>query len=179
MDLTAHKIREGDSEAFDQLFMAYHHRVFLYALKLTRSREDAREVMQETFLLVWKKRASLDPYQSVEGLLFKITKDLCLNYLRGKLRERAALDRMRSEQDLSQNPEVPEFSPEQFAILNGAISGLPEKQRIILQMNRFMGFSYQHIADRLGISKNTVKVQLVRANKSLKKFFAHFSSDDS
>jgi RNA polymerase sigma-70 factor (ECF subfamily) len=50
-----------------------------------------------------------------------------------------------------------------------AINKLPVKQRMIFKMKRFMGLSYEKIADKMGISKNTVKVQLVRANKSLKK----------
>lgn len=168
-------IKEGDKHAFDALFMAYHHQIFLYCLNFTKSKEVSEEIMQDTFITIWKKRTLIDVEQSLEGLLFKISKDLSLNYLKKVLREKCFMETMHALHTFSQNfTENSVASNECYHIATEAINNLPAKQRMIFKMNRFMGFSYETIADKLGISKNTVKVQLVRANKSLKKVFAAY-----
>lgn len=156
--------------AFDKVFNAYHHQIFLYSLKFTKSKEASEEIVQDVLMILWKKRKLIDEKRSLEALLFKISKDLSLNFLKKELREKCSKDLFRLHQTESGNfTENFVASGEYYQIATKAISRLPQKQRVIFKMNRFMGLSYEAIADKLGISKNTVKVHMVRANKSLKK----------
>jgi RNA polymerase sigma-70 factor (family 1) len=167
------KIKEGNKQAFDTLFMTYHHQIFLYCVRFIKSKEVAEEIMQDVFMIVWKKRAIIDAEQSLGGLLFKISKDLSLNYLKKEVREKCFMEAMQGSLQVSGNvTEDSVASDEYYRVAARAVGKLPTNQRLIFKMNRFMGFSYEAIGEKLGISINTVKVQLVRANKSVRKVLA-------
>lgn len=173
--LLIQKIKEGNENAFDELFKIYHQQILLYCLKVTKSKEVSEEIMQDVFITIWRKRFLIDVELSLEALLFKISKDLSLNYLKKNLREKCSMEAYYYSKIFSGDlTEHSIASNEYHNISKAAINKLPVKQRMIFKMKRFMGLSYERIADKMGISKNTVKVQLVRANKSLKKELAPY-----
>ncbi|MEX2568655.1 MAG: sigma-70 family RNA polymerase sigma factor [Cyclobacteriaceae bacterium] len=159
--------------SYENIFNIYHHQILLISLKFTKSKEVSEEIVQNVLMILWKKRKLLDDEGSLEALLFKITKDLNFNFLKKALREKSSKELFRLHQtDIGDFTENSIVCDEYYQIATQAISRLPKKQRVIFKMNRFMGLSYEAIAEKLCISKNTVKVQLVRANKSLRKALA-------
>lgn len=167
------RLNRGDESAFDALFMRLHHKVFLYSLNLIQSKEVAEEIMQDVFITVWKKREKIDPQLSIDALLFKITKDLCFNYLKKLSREnnfKTAL-KQRLASSANSHTENQVIYNDYYRVASHAIDQLPTQRRKIFKMNRMMGMSYEEIADRLSISKNTVKVQLVKASKFIREYF--------
>lgn len=166
------KLNRGDSQAFDQLFADTHQQVYAYCLRLIRSKELAEEVMMDVFLTVWKKRAQLRADRSLDAFLFKIAKDLCFNCLKKLAREQA---RQVKFQDHWSHPTYDPIGTQMLTqeydrVASTAINELPPQRRIIFTMRRQMDMSTTEIAEQLGISKNTVKVQLAKASKFLREY---------
>lgn len=179
MDLKVDKsfmqqLSQGDEKSFDKLFMDKHQQVYGYCLKLIKFEEAAEEIVHDVFLTIWKKRNQLDPHLSLDALLYKITRDLSFNYLKKATRESKFRLELKAQscQSLTNFTEDQVLYDEYFKIADAALNQLPPQRRQIFTMSRRMGMSYDEIADQLGISKNTVKVQLVRASKFLKEYFA-------
>lgn len=168
------QLAQGDEDAFDQVFMQFHHQVYLYCLKITKSSTASEDIMQEAFLTLWTKRKKINPDLSIDGFLFKITRDLSLNYLKKATRDQNFIASIQAQvvESTRTNTEDEVIFEEYYQIAREAIQKLPPKRRWIFKMNHLMGLTYEEIGVRMGISKNTVKSQLVKASQHMKAYFS-------
>ena len=171
-DQEIQRLNRGDLQAFDRLFADKHQQVYAYCFKLIRSKETAEEVMMDVFLTVWKKRTQLNADQSLDALMFKIAKDLSFNCLKKLAREQAWQIKF---QDQWLHPtydpiDTQMLTQEYDRVASQAIDELPPQRKTIFTMRRQMDMSINEIAEQLGISKNTVKVQLAKASKFLREY---------
>src|SRR5690554_312784 len=133
------KLRKGDHEAFDAVFGKYGNRLFGFALKYLRSKEEAEGLVQDVFLKVWENRKKLKKDTSLKSYLFTIAyHNICKFFrkkqLQGKLREKIGLG-----SDISVNTQEQidyDFTLEQLEQL---IEQLPPKQRAIFEKSRKEG----------------------------------------
>lgn len=142
---------------------------------MLNSKEDAEEIVQDTFVKIWDKREEFNEEHSFESFLFTIAKNSFLNLNRKKV------NRKIFENYLSYIDEVSSAQSDEYVILketrdiiNSIIDGMPPKRKEIFLLSRISGLSRQIIADRLKISVSTVDGQLLKANKyfqeNLKKY---------
>src|SRR5436190_17558410 len=75
-------IKRGDEFAYEQVYIRYRKKVYFYFLKKTRSDEDAKDLLQITFLKLWQYRRSLSPDYLFEQHLFQIARTVFIDYLR-------------------------------------------------------------------------------------------------
>lgn len=78
----ARECRAGSLSAYDKLVAKYHARIFAFLLTLTRHRQDAEDLTQETFLMAWRKFDRYDPNQPLLPWLFTIARRLTISMLR-------------------------------------------------------------------------------------------------
>ena len=168
------RLRQGDAKAFEWLFADRHTQVYAYCRKFVKRKELAQEVTLDVFMTVWKKRAKLDISLSLDAFLFKITKDLSFNCLKKVAREHAFQSELaaRNYESATNDTEAQVQWKEYDKLADRAIGQLPPQRRKIFAMRRQQDMSHEEIAQQLGISKNTVKVQLVKASKFLREYFA-------
>ncbi|MBI5381581.1 MAG: RNA polymerase sigma factor [Opitutae bacterium] len=125
---------------------------------------DVDDVVQESFLRIWRARAG-HPIQSARAFLFGIARRLAIDTLR---RDRSALHEVvtdfHSTRVLEEGPGVVETVSrrQEIALLTEAIDTLPARCREIVILRKLEGLSHRDIAVRLGISEETVQVQLGR-----------------
>jgi len=151
----------GDEYAFQQLFEKYENDIFRYAFSLIKSRAHAQEIVQDVFVKVWIKRATLKPELSFKSFLFTITKNLSYNLL-----VKASND-IKLRQEVFYHKTVSYSTVENY-MLNAeydllkrqAIDRLPPRRRRIFEMSRIEGKSYKEISAELGITTQTVKNQM-------------------
>lgn len=167
-------LRQGNTKAFDRLFAEKHRTVYTYCRKFVKQPELAEEVTLDVFMTVWKKRAYLNPDLSLDAFLFKVTKDLSFNCLKKAVREQKFRHELSAiSVHPATNPTEARILSEEYDRMAGqAIEQLPPQRRKIFMMRRQRDMSHEEIAEQLGISKNTVKVQLVKASKFLREYFA-------
>ncbi|SFC54805.1 RNA polymerase sigma-70 factor, ECF subfamily [Parapedobacter composti] len=170
------KIAEGDEHAFGLLFHHYYRPLGQAVLRLIESRDIAQEIVQDTFINIWHGRAHLKRVTSFSGYLFIS----CRNQTFAVLKKRAAEKKLQPlvEQQIQWEHEY-ELEAEEDnsgiyrALLEQAVEKLPEQQKKIYKLSRYQHLKYAEIAQRLGISKETVKTQIYHAVKSIKKELKH------
>lgn len=168
--------KKGDEQAFRALFDLYHERLYYFLFGLLKSKEDAEEIIQETFLKIWENREHFWEDYPFESLLFRIAKNASLNYNRKKV------NRTVFEKDFGFFADLSEYSADQYLlfqetqrIIDAILDGLPPKRKEIFLLQKVEGLSRQEIAEKLNISIITVDHQLFKANKYVRKEFQKYS----
>ena len=169
------RLRRGDPRAFEDLVIAYQHRVFGVALRMLRNRSEAEEIAQEVFLRVHRAVEDFRGEAKLSTWLYAITSRLCLNRLASGERRMAregeeSLERLRGEADPAAHVERVELE----AALQRAITELPEERRIVVVLRDFEGLSYEEIAAALDLELGTVRSRLHRARMDLKEKLERF-----
>ena len=162
-------LRKGDEGSFKALYQDFHQRVYAFIFHYVKDKQESEELLQRVFLKVWERRENIDPGKSFSALLFTISKNMVIDHFR-RVKSRQAL-----AQEYKKRIPLEDHSTENTIIYNeteefahAAIAVLPPKRGQIFKLNRFEGLSYSEIAQKLGISKNTVEVQMVKAIKTLR-----------
>ena len=172
-EITYHQLaalKNGDSDSFKMIYDQYHSLIYYYTLKFIQQETMAEEVTADVFITLWKRRTIIDPTLPIQAFLYKIAKDTAYNYLK-KIASNVRLKQQYLENypivELK-NGEVLFLEKEQLTLVNHVIETLPPKRLKVFKMRYYEGLDNNTIAERLGISINTVKVHLAKARLYLK-----------
>jgi RNA polymerase sigma-70 factor (ECF subfamily) len=169
------RLKRGDERIFELVFEHYKNYLFLFIRKALPLDEDAEGIVQEVFINLWLNRNNLDEYKPLKPYLFTIAKNLIYDHLRKIYSKRKYLDILflnYSAKSESTENEVEYWDFERF--LMGKINQLPEKRRKIFIHAKLEGKSYREIARLLGISENTVDMQMRSANNAISKAIKNY-----
>jgi RNA polymerase sigma-70 factor (ECF subfamily) len=163
-------LRNGSPSAFRQLYDEYGPRLYGFCKRFGLSPEDAREIVQETFIRVWEHRQDLRADSSFSTYLFTIAKNLTYNGLRRAAYWEKYLRDAVAQPGSTATATVLTDERELQRLIGEAVLQLPERCRQIFWKSRYEGFSNQEIADELDISKSTVENQLNKALRNIRVF---------
>ena len=169
----ARRLVTGDIGAFNEIYQKYFHPVYCNALKITRETPVAEDVLQEVFITLWEKRATIDPESSLAGWLFVICYHKSVNILRKKLRESLVYEKLQQPEEYSMEEEIKYGT--QRKILENALSSLSPQRRRVFELCKLEGKTYEETAMELRISKYTVKEYLSAAVAAIKEYSLHHS----
>lgn len=165
-----------DERAYRELIRRYQTAVVNLAWRMTGNVEDAAEVSQETFIRVLRSLSTYDPERPFRTWLFKIASNLALDLLRRRKRRPIAIEDLGDEEGPGFEPVDPGPGPDEGlridrsdARFEGLVRELPESYQAILFLRYKQEFSYEEIAETLGIPLGTVKVRLHRAHETLRR----------
>lgn len=159
----------GEQAAFSILFDMYWEPLYRYAQRLLHDNEDAEDVVQETFASLFKYKSALKEVTSLKAYLFTILRHHAVRVIQKKLRQRDFLSSFHAFlSQLEESPEEQFFSKEFATLVNDEVQKLPAKMREIFILSREHQLSYKEIAERLGISHETVKKQVYNSLKQLR-----------
>ncbi|MDR6783340.1 RNA polymerase sigma-70 factor (family 1) [Pedobacter africanus] len=165
------RVSKGDQQAFGMLYGRYADRVYAQSMRLLRSEELSRELMQEVFLKLWRMGRDLTEIQNLDVYLKKMTRNRCLNELRRMLREKKVGEVYLEDYDESHNDtEEGIFLKETRQVLDTAVALLPKQQQEVYRLCYRQGMKYQEVADLLNVSHATVQSQMKRALKFLRAY---------
>ncbi len=161
--------KKGDQKAFEKLFNQYHKKLYAYLMRLLGSKEDAEEIVQESFIKIWERREEFIEGYPFDALLFKIAKNAFLNFTREKVNRRVFEDHFHLLVDLDTS-EADDYIifKETREIIRLLIDGMPPRRREVFIMKKIEGLSRKEIAEKMGISIITVDSHLLKANNYLK-----------
>lgn len=157
-----------DEESFKTLFRTYFSSMCVFAEHYLNDGEMARDVVHDVFCGVWEDLAGLGQVSNVKNYLYTTVKNRCLDIIRREhVRDRCA-ERLQLEMKESEEFFEGEVLREEvYRMLDDAIQLLPERSREILLL-KLEGLKNQEIADRLGVSVNTVNTLKANAYKTLR-----------
>ena len=93
------RVQEGCWEAFDVLFHTYAEQLFFYAMGFVNNREEARDIVQGTFITLWEQRGKIQCTGAIYPYLLRLVKNACLNYqVHEKVKERYLLEKRMTEE---------------------------------------------------------------------------------
>ncbi len=171
------RLQQGDETAFCELYDLFHRKLYRFCYGFLKDHQQSQEVVQETFLSLWTSYCNPNLRQdtSIESLLFTIAHRNLID----SWRKQIALNKCK-EQALYH---IPKFENETEAytisrdfdqIYQNAFAQLTEQQQKVFLLSREEGLSYHEIAERMHISKNTVKYHLTNALSIFRKYLSKY-----
>lgn len=165
-------LKQNNEAAFRLIFDAWHKKLYHFSLRYLNSREQSEEAVHDAFINLWSSREKIDENQPLGAYLYTICKHLCFNRLREAARFHSASEKLWSMyQDISHSTEEMLNLAELEVFTELAIEKLSKQQQLVFRMSRYEGLSHQEIADKLNISKETVKKHSADAIKLLRIYF--------
>ena len=164
------QLRLDSIKAFNAIYELYARRLYAFCLKYTQSRENAEEIVEDTFVWIWNNRHDIKPEESIKPLIFLKTRHLLINAYRKLVNSPVFEDYMdyldhTSEGGATDSPmEYDDFMRQ----VNQNIDKLPETQQQIIRLSKLEMLSNREIAQQLGYSEQTVKNQLSLGLKQLR-----------
>ncbi|HTI94457.1 MAG TPA: sigma-70 family RNA polymerase sigma factor [Puia sp.] len=163
-------LQNGSEESFKEVYYGYHKKLYFYFLKKTGSTSLSKDLIQETFIKLWRYRLTLRTDLSVSLQLFRIARTVAIDLLRRNARNRvdsvSTAHIIELSDGLHESPET-EASPV-ITKIRSSLSLLPPVRRKIIEQ-KLEGYSNPEIASNLSISQKTVENHLNKAFHQLKK----------
>lgn len=156
----------GDIEAFEKIVDAYKNKLFSFLVKMTLSRQDAEEILQEVFIRAYNHLEKYNDRWMFSTWIYRIA----LNTFKTWQKSRKRLQTLPIREDIisgtrADNPEEAFELNERRREVISLIQGLKEKQKIPLILKYVKGFSYDEIGRILGISVEAAKMKVYRARE--------------
>jgi len=163
------QIKGDDPRApFEELMNRYEKKLVNYLHRTVGDFELAENLVQETFLRIYKTRLEYEPTAKFKTYLYKIATNLAIDEFRKRDRHKEDLkESFDDDPDPSKNPQDSLITSEKARIVRESLMKLDEKHRTVIVMKWFEGLKYEQIAKILGISVGTVKSRIFYALKQL------------
>ena len=169
----------GDEDAFCELYATYKNRLIYFAMRFLKSREYAEDVFQDAFTVVWQSRRFINPDASFSSYLYTIMRNRILNQLRNAANEDKLKESILSQAlDYTEDTKREVMLNDLKSLISHALQQLTPRQREIFEMSREAQLSHKEIADKLGISVNTVQEHISISLKLIRTYLIKYSGSE-
>lgn len=162
-----HRARAGDAAAFEELIRVHERQVFAQALRMTGRVEDAQDVAQEAFVRLYRHLGRMRDEIGIGPWLRRTVVNLCCDAARSRKASRAVEVDEVPDRGHSITPEIEYMGREREALLQRALLELAPKERAAIVLRELQGLTTEEVADALGSSPVTVRVQIAKARLKL------------
>lgn len=154
-------LKVKDPQTFTEIVKQYSRSLFQIAFQITKSKEDAEEVVQDCFMELIKQSHTIE--SSLSGWLHKMAANRAKNVIRSQSR------RNHYEQQKSLNEFKKEYGEEWLAIIQNALEKLPENLRVPLILHYIEGKGQSEVGDLLGLNQSTISRRIHTGLEELRK----------
>lgn len=170
------RVQKGDSRAFDLLVLKYQHKIFGLIGRYVRDADEVQDVAQEAFIKAYRALPRFRGDSAFYTWLYRIAINTAKNHLVSRSRRPPGSDIELEDAEYLENggslreienPENALFGAELKAVVENAISALPEDLRTAITLREFEGLSYEDIADIMGCPIGTVRSRIFRARETI------------
>lgn len=165
----------GDSRAFTALVERYEKPVYNVALRMLRSREDARDITQTVFMKAWLNLSSYDPNYKFYSWIYRMAINESLNVLRSRGRDAGPVDERLPSGDAGPADALAAGQGREAVL--AAVQRLKPEHRAVIVLHYFVDLPYEDIAEVLEVDAKTVKSRLYTARQVLKDRLAERGAD--
>lgn len=162
-------VQQGDKNAYHKLYQTYIGQVYALCFRLTGDRGLAEDASQEVFIQLWRKIGNFNGESKFSTWLHTVTSNITITYLR---KQRGWLKRMFNIED----SEAAHFEADEstdLSELEGYISRLPERARIVFVLHAIEGYRHEDIANMMDMAVGSSKAQFHRAKQLLKEWMGY------
>lgn len=171
------RLKNGDKKAFNDLYALTYNKVYFFALKIVRKHEDALDVVQDTYLSIYKSIDKLKNPEMFNAWLSKIIYNKCMDFLRkdksillSEKEDLSASDMIETVEDTSSDfiPHEALNDAETRNMIMALIDKLPNAQRMTIMLHYYQGLNVEQIAAIMECPAATVKSRLIYARSQIK-----------
>ncbi len=163
------RCQAGDKDAFRLLVETCQRMVFSVALKMLADEEEAKDIVQETFLRVWLNISKFDARRSFTTWLYAIASRLCLDHLKSRTHVVAMPeDESVLRRYASADGQLELENREWVAIVRLLAEGLSPKQRLVFTLSQLEGLSSEEVEETTGLTAKQVKSNLYVARQTIR-----------
>lgn len=164
-----HMLRSDDALAFAELYQRHWEQMAVHAMKVIHSREDARDIVQEVFVSLWKLRNIIELKGPLIVYLLRSARNGAIRHIECHITSNSYLKTLsaRVTEGIAAPSSYCEYKELQQQVAD-AVAALPTKMQEVYLLSRNEKMSYKQIADHMGIAENTVRKQMSNALKSLR-----------
>lgn len=168
------RISSGDRDAFRDLYLRYHRRLARFLARLTRGREDAEEVINDTLWIVWQRASDFRGASRVSTWIMGIAYRWALKLIRRAATHARVMALEQSDGESTTDDSQEATSNRQLVEL--ALGQLPLEQRLVLEFTYYLDYSCDEIAEIMECPVNTVKTRMFHARRKLRTFVTEAAS---
>ena len=179
------RVREGEVEAFQALYLSQYRPLVGFANAYVHSFAQAEELVQDVFAAVWERRHTWEAPGGPVAYLFAAVRNRALHVLEheriaGRIAHNVESDT--AVPAMGTGPLAPDSAVEYAELRRAvakAIAQLPRRRRVALALRTAHGMSYAEIAEALGVSVNSAMLLVSRARESIAPLLVNFAGDFS
>ncbi len=163
---------------FRNIVLPLNRKIFAYALSFLKNDTDARDALQDIYLKLWKMKDQLNELNNLEAFCIRITRNYCLDRIKLK-KNHLSIEDISLSEDITEaktRNDNANLQKQQLNSIRKHMNSLPETQRTIMLLKDFEGYDYDEISDILHININTIRVNLSRARKAVRKKYLNSTS---
>ena len=161
----------GNPIAFRKLVEHYQKQAFSFAFRILANEEDARDVVQESFISIWQKMDTYDTHKRFKSWLYKIVYNKSIDVLRSiKRRDEITLDDKlyKLVDKASQESDIRLENEEAAKLIRIMTMNLPEKQKLIFSLRDLQGLNVKETIEISGMKEEAIKSNLYHARKAIR-----------
>ena len=169
------KLKDGDPDSFSEIFTAYYKDLVSYAYSFIHELPDAEDIVQDTFVKLWKDHTKLNVTVSLKSILLKSIQNKCIDWHRHrKIKTIHSTYIINSEPIYEYVTDKYMLRSEMEGLIEKALEQLPEKVKETYKLSRYEELKYNEIAEKLNVSVRTVEVRISKALELLRKSLIDF-----
>lgn len=165
------RVIRGDQAAFRRIVEEYRQQAFSMAFRIVCDEEEARDIVQESFIKIWQRMETYDMKQKFSTWMYKIVANCAIDRMRQINRHKlVSLDKVISTIDCINldDTQVEVDNKETARLIMWISEGLPEKQKIIFIMRDLQGVDSSEVQQILNLSETSVKSNLYHARRAIR-----------
>ena len=161
-------LKNDDRKVFNTIFKQHYRSLLAYVVTFTGNKNKAKDIVQDSFIVLWDKRKNLSEDSSLKNYLFTVAHNLYITQYRKKVTEIKFFDELKFNALNDRIFEDDTFTKERVKKLLDLIDELPPKCKEVLLLNKKEGLKYAEISKKLNISIKTVESQMRIAFKKIR-----------
>jgi len=166
------RLRQGDPDAFDDVYAAFNTRLFTFLTRLSRSRDVAEDLLEETWLRLVQHARRLTADTRLGPWLFTVARNIHVSYVRSRMLEDSAATSLIGLWPFSAERSSPFESAAATELerrIERALAAMPTTSREVLLLVAVAGLDHSDAADVCGITPEALRQRLHRAREALSK----------
>jgi RNA polymerase sigma factor (sigma-70 family) len=164
-NLLIQKAKKGDKKSVEMLYRHFYGYAMGIALRYSNSRDEACEIVNDSFMKVFDKLDQHNENNSFKGWFRRILVNTSIDYYRRNVRYYSAMEIEKADAESYEPEVISQLSKEDIL---GILQNLPEMLRMVFNMYEIEGYSHNEIADQLGIPASSSRTYLARAKQKLR-----------
>lgn len=174
------QLSNGSQQAFRRLYDLHGSSLYQLAYYILKDEKRAEEIVQDTFLQLWNNRSKLLLEKEIKTYLYVICRNASFNKLKQYRREQQLFTPLSDEHRDSEVYQQDDIGAQELTeVIEQILCKLPDRQHLIFRLCRLEGLSHKEIAERLAISIQTVKNQMVSAQRFVTDELQRYKNDSN